>query len=214
MTMKKITLALLGTFCLASAFGQRIGVHAAALLSSQSVSFSGLTLNSDSRFGWKAGLVGEVGLGSGLRFMPQLNVVSKGSKFTVFDEDGAITSKTNLTYIEVPLLLTYNTPVGLFLGAGPSFAFGIGGKETLSNGTESASMDVRFDGNTDPDDDFSHYKRADIGGQVLAGFHLPKGFFINAHYSFGLSNIAASESENGKIKNRYFGFGIGKFFGK
>jgi hypothetical protein len=47
--MKKITLALSGIFLVSSAFGQRIGIHAAVISTSQSISASGLNFNSDGR---------------------------------------------------------------------------------------------------------------------------------------------------------------------
>jgi hypothetical protein len=142
--------------------------------------------------------------------MPQLYVLSKGSRFDL----QAASYSSKLTYIEVPLLFTYNTPVGFFVGTGPSISFGIGGNESVTRNGQMTTSSVKFDGKEDGNDQFSHYKRADVGGQVLACFHLPQGFFVNAHYSFGLSNVSPNDDSDGKIKNRYFGIGLGKFLGK
>jgi hypothetical protein len=212
--MKKITITLIAALLVSTAFSQRIGIQAAGILASQSVSASGISLHSGSRFSWKAGLVGDMRIGGSFRFMPQLNVVSKGSKFNIDFGAGEASSKSNLTYVEVPLLVTYNTPVGLFFGAGPSIAFGIGGKESVTDNNETTTATVNFDGRTDVNDGKSHYKRMDIGAEILAGYNLPKGLFVNVHYSFGLSSVAPGDASDGKVKNRYFGFGVGKFFGK
>jgi hypothetical protein len=102
---------------------------------------------------------------------------------------------------------------GFFGGVGPSIAFGVGGKVKAESSGTSDEVKVKFDGKTEDEvtDDNLHLKALDLGGQIIAGYKLPSGFFFNVHYNFGLSNISP-ESE-GTMKNNYFGFGIGYFFG-
>ncbi|RYY93202.1 MAG: PorT family protein [Chitinophagaceae bacterium] len=184
-------------------------MHANAVLATQSISAGGFSVNSQSRFGWKAGVVGELPLSGNLRLMPQVNLVSKGGKFA---EDGEGLN-LKLTYVEVPVLLTYNVS-NFFFGAGPSVSFGVGGDVSISDGTETISTKVKFDGKEDADGEFAHLKSTDIGLQFIGGVNLPKGFFVNAHYSLGLTGITPGDNSEGSMKNRYFGFGIGMFFGK
>ncbi len=204
--MKKVTivLAFLVTCQLVVAQAQ-FGVHANGIIASQSIKASGFKFTSDGRFSWKAGLVANVPASEQVSFMPQLNLVSKGSKFN-FEE---VKTESQLTYLELPLNFVYNSG-GFFGGIGPVLSYGLGGNETVTQGTETEKMKVKFDGKEDGADEFSHYKAFEFGGNIIAGYKLESGLFFNAHYNFGLSNIAPTTE--GTAKNNYFGFGIGYFF--
>ncbi|GAA4331259.1 porin family protein [Flaviaesturariibacter amylovorans] len=206
--MKKLTLALAGVLAIGtSASAQKIGVHANGIVSTLSASADGLTVNSQSRFSWKVGLQGELPLSGNFKLMPQLNVLSKGGKFT---EDGdGVTLK--LTYVEVPLLFTYHFSKA-FIGAGPSVSIGIGGEAVSTFDGETEVTKIKFDGNEDPNDEMGHLRRTDVGIHFIGGVKLPKGLFVNAHYNLGVTSIVPGENQEGKMTNRYFGFGIGKNF--
>lgn len=184
------------------------GVHAAGVLANAKFEEGGFSITTDNKFGWKAGGVANVPFAKTFAFMPQLNVVSKASKFEE-DEDKV---SFHLTYVELPLNFVYQSK-GFFGGFGPSIGFGIGGKVKAESSGVSDEVKVKFDGKKEDEvsDDNLHLKALDLGGQLIAGYKLPSGLFFNAHYNFGLSNISP-ESE-GTMKNNYFGFGIGYFFG-
>jgi hypothetical protein len=134
--------------------------------------------------------------------MPQLNVLAKNSSIS----EGTDNVDINMTYVELPLNFVY-TSNGFFAGVGPSIAFGVGGK-FKSAGDEA---DIKFDGKKDATDDKVHLKGLDFGGQIIAGYKLPSGLFFNVLYNHGFSNISPESDET--MKNKYFGFGIGYFFG-
>jgi hypothetical protein len=204
--MRKIILASLLSVAAVSMVSAQtsFGVHVDGVLSNMEYKETGYSFKPDSKFGWKAGLVADVPLASTFAFMPQLNVVSKGAKMNY----GSSSSTINLTYVELPLNFVY-TSGGFFGGVGPNIAFGIGGKEK-SDG--SPDTKVKFDGKAnDGSDENAHLKALDFGGQAIAGYKLASGLFFNVHYNLGFSNIASDQGLS--VKNKYFGFGVGYFFG-
>jgi hypothetical protein len=202
--MRKIFLATIfsvATFAVVNAQAT-FGIHAAGVLNNTEFKTSGVTIKSDSKLGWKVGAVANVPMAGTIAFMPQLNVLSKQSKLS----EGSDKVDLSMTYVELPLNFVYNSG-GFFVGVGPSVAFGIGGK--FKSGSDKA--DIKFDGKKDATDDKVHLKALDFGGQAIAGYKLPSGLFFNVHYNLGFSNI--SPDDEGTVKNKYFGFGLGYFFG-
>jgi len=209
--MKKIFLAavLSVATCVAINAQTTFGLHIGGTVANAKFKESGFSFTTDSKIGWKAGVVANVPLTEMFTFMPQLNVVSKSSKFEE-DEDKVT---FNFTYAELPLNFVYQSK-GFFGGVGPSIGFGVGGKVKAESSGMSDEVKVKFDGKKEDDvtDDDLHLKALDFGGQIIAGYQLPSGLFFNAHYNFGFSNI--SPENEGTLKNNYFGFGIGYFFGR
>ena len=204
--MKKISILLVFfSICHIVNAQVQFGVHADGIIASQSIKVSGFKITSDSRFSWKAGLIASVPAAEQISFMPQLNLVNKGSKFN-FD---GLKTETKLTYIELPLNFVYNSN-GFFGGVGPVLSYGMSGTERMTDGTDTQEVKIKFDGKEDGTDDYSHYKVFEFGGNLIAGYKLESGLFFNVHYNFGLSNIAPTSE--GTAKNNYFGFGIGYFF--
>jgi hypothetical protein len=186
------------------------GLHVGGTMANAKFDFDGFSYTTDSKLSWKAGAVATVPLTEMFAFMPQLNVVSKSSQLK---EDGDKMT-LNLTYAELPLNFVYQNK-GFFAGVGPSIAFGVGGKVKVTSDGDTESTKVKFDGKKEDEvtDDNLHLKALDLGGQIIAGYKLPSGVFFNLHYNFGFSNVSPEDSEEGTMKNSYFGFGIGYFFG-
>lgn len=208
-----------------------LGIHGNAILANASYETDDdeFDFDPEHRVSWKAGIVADVPLTDRISFMPQLNLLSKGTKIND-TESGQIqgvpvTVITNLkfylTYIELPLNFVYNAGDeygGFFIGVGPSISAGIGGKVktkfTFSAGGDSQSeedeVDVKFDGDDDADDEDAHFKRFEFGANAIAGYRFANGLFVQANYNHGISNI--NTNDDVKARNRYFGFGIGWFF--
>lgn len=230
--MRKILLVLGFTALTGSAFSQAtFGVHANGIMASVkdknllSEDDDDVNWKNKSRFGWKIGGVMNLPLSETFSFMPQLNVLSKGGKVEVSEsysdpDFGQVTldakTEATYTYLELPLNFTYNTET-FFIGAGPSISYGLGGKYkykySISDGsdsfTEDDSEDIKFD--NDEDADHISLKPLEFGANFIAGYKLSNGLFINAQFNLGLNNI--SPYEDTELKNRYFGVGIGYFFG-
>lgn len=189
-----------------------VGITGGASFANVTVKSGGISVSPKLKTGITAGLFIDAPLSSNFSFQPALNFVQKGY---VVKED-SYKDKLNLNYLEVPLNFVYHTnkSEGFFIGAGPSVAFGISGKEkyTDSDFPEDNSTDKIKFGSSDDE-----IKRIDFGANVLAGYKLAGGFMVSGNYNLGLSNIANTGNDNpdegGTIKNRYFAIKIGYVFG-
>lgn len=233
--MKKLVLAFMGMAFITAVNAQHsFGIHANGIMSTYSGEYKdgNMTIKQDGKYkaSWKAGVAANLLLVDNFVFMPQLNILNKGTKI---EESGSETvmgvpytykvdGKSDFTYLEMPLYFMYSSNGelgGFFAGLGPVLSYGLSGKEkattsiTFGGSTQSETSDgkVKFDGKKDANDDFSHYKAFEFGGGLIAGYKTASGLFVNAHYHHGFSNI--SPDTDTKIKNKYFGVGIGYFFG-
>ncbi len=197
--MKKITLLLaFFAFAFVNVNAQvHFGIQAGPAFTSMTSKSSGLKVTYN-KTGFTAGVLAELPLGeSGLHFRPALNFIQKGGDF-----EGA---SINLNYLEIPLDFTYKIEAGsgkLFLGAGPSFAFGLSGKVK----SDGLSEDIEFGSND------GEIKPLDLGANILAGYELSNGLFFSLNYNLGLSNI--SNDTEDKTRNNYFGIRVGYLLGK
>ena len=194
------------------------GIHANGILSSakaeEKEGNTTVSTKFDSRFSWKAGVVADMPISENISFMPQLNLLSKGGKMSQSESGFSSSMEMRFTYLELPLNFVYNHTSGLFIGAGPSLSYGIGGEAevSLSGGgiNESETVKIKFDGDDEANDDKAHLKALELGANLIAGYRLSNGLFFNVQYNHGLSNIDPAEGSS--FKNKYFGFGIGYFF--
>jgi len=190
--------------------------------------FSAIRWKNKSKFSWKIGAAASFPISDNFSFMPQLNLLSKGGKMgykmdedffgTTFKFD--INSNITLTYLELPLNIVYNTE-SFFVGAGPSISYGLNGEYTMkmkyliTDGVDteedqmSESEKIKFDNNDEAD--HPSLKPFEIGANFTAGYKFSNGLFIQGTANIGLNNI--SPYENTSLKTRYFGIGIGYFFG-
>ncbi|MEO6669274.1 MAG: outer membrane beta-barrel protein [Ferruginibacter sp.] len=205
-------------------FGLQVGGNLASTrLETESGSGNSTTkVNTDPRFGFLAGIVTEIPFGP-VSFRPEVNYVQKGFKYN--DEGsffGATTTTDNkalLSYIEIPLNVTFNVPaVGshLFFGLGPTVAWGIGGKyearSTLGGLSGENQADIKFDGDDDANDDDIHLKSFEFSGNILAGYKMDNGFTINVGYTLGFSDILPG-NDNSSWKNSGLTLKVGYMFG-
>lgn len=213
--MKKlITITIAGMLLQAATYAQtRFGLNAGAAFSNYSItdnSSSGQTSNFKSRTGFTAGILVDVPLSNYLSLQPAANFVQKGFKDSETDNGTTLTASMNIDNLEIPLNLVINTSGsgnGLFIGAGPSVTFGLSGQWKVTDGTNSATQNVKF-GSTADDD----LKGTDLAVNFLAGFRFGKGLVISANYNLGLSNLTPVSSD-GSMKSHYFGIKAGFLFG-
>ena len=200
--MRKFIFTIVSFITLSAGYAQTsFGIHGDAIFAKEKIKAGGITITGDDRSSWKAGLISNVPITHQFAFMPQLNILSKGTRLNFQGSKG----ESKLTYLELPLNFVY-TSNGFFAGLGPVLSYGLSGKEE----SDGVTTDVKFDGEANPTDDNSHYKAFEFGGDVLAGYKLQNGLFFNAFYNWGFSSIYPSSEAT--VKNQYFGFGIGYFF--
>lgn len=219
--MKKLLLSLTIASAALTASAQdsqvRFGVKAGVAFPTVSISEkteTDIKMNTSFYVGGTA----DIPVGETFSIQPGITFLGKGFKTSDSEtESGAKiegTIKSNVWYIEVPVNVLANFPVGdgkVFIGAGPYYGYAISGKnKTEGTVTQdgqklkvSTSEDVEFG------KDGSH-KRGDFGVNFLGGYQLSNGFNIHAGYGLGLSSI--SQESDVKVKNRVLSVGVGFTF--
>lgn len=160
-------------------FGFKAGANLANLV--------GDDADGDMKIGFNAGALAKISISESFSIQPELVFSAQGTKEDAGDDD----LKTNLGYINLPILAQYNTS-GFTIETGPQVGFLISKKFKLG----SESMDI-------PDD---VVKGLDISWAIGAGYLTQSGFGVNARFNLGLSNI--SENEDAKIKNSVIQIGV------
>lgn len=175
-----------------------------------------------SKSGFQLGFILEVPLGrSGFYFQPAITYITKGRQY--MRNDDSITSvytdtiynksSVNLSYIEIPLDVTYKvalTPNGrnsLFFSAGPYVSFFNSGNVTTSSMT---STPDQYNSESDPvavGKAPGAYKTVDIGLNGKVGFELGN-IMVDLYYSRGLTNMYTADYP-GTFHNTVFGGSLG-----
>ncbi|MEO6722968.1 MAG: porin family protein [Ferruginibacter sp.] len=212
-------------------FGAQVGGNLANVKSEYS--FSGTTVKEKSKvkFGFLIGLVAEVPLASSVSFRPELNFIQKGTKVNDTQSSSGYTDVTTgeitLNFIELPLNIVYRVAAGsgnVFFGAGPSIGYGLSGKYKststttypgMPSVTDSENGKVKFDGKKYDDlpasDNDNHLKSLDFGGNILAGYQMSNGVYINVGYTVGFSNLSPNADES--VKTNGLTIKLGYMFG-
>lgn len=162
-----------------------------------------------SRTGFQLGVMLEIPIGhTGLYFQPWISYITKGRLYqqnndslTALATDTVYNKQTlKLSYVEMPLNLTYKIPITrnkdnkLFFSAGPYFSFIYSGNVTTESLTTTGT-DRQYNSATEPvtvGKGGNTYKTWDIGVNGRAGFELGK-VVISAYYSRGLTNFYNSD---------------------
>lgn len=210
LAMRKLsTLLLAAIFSLPlMAYSQKasFGIAAGASLANTHVKSDGISISPDSKIGLTAGLIADIPIAENFSFQPALNYVQKGAQTKM--SDYAYESKLTLNYVEVPLNVLFKPEmqkVQFFVGAGPSVAVALSAKEKEKENGNTTTYKYKFGNNPDEHD----MKRLEIGANFITGVELKGGFLVALNYNLGISNIAPGSSDDGTIKNRYFGFKVG-----
>lgn len=175
------------------------------------------------------GVLGVFPLGTKIvSLQPGIFYTGKGAETIIGNESSATYSKQtfNPRYIEVPVNLVFTLPIGktngVFLGAGPYGAIGVGGKSKVNGrlaGVDFSSEDnIKFskDNPTTSGEEGSGFgilRRFDYGINALAGIEVQK-LTLSAGYGFGLAKLQSgtNSSENENNKHRVLSFSLGYRF--
>lgn len=219
-------LLVIGVLMTQSAIGQmEFGAKAGASFSDMTV--NGLNFGNDFLeprmiASPSAGLYGELPLGSGFYFAPELMYTQKGFRveeattFNVFNLPLPIGAEaiTRLHYIDMPLMLKYKFGEGSvqpYLKAGPTLGYAVSGTVTTRINSiidiKVAEIDLNPQGEL--------YNAFEIGGMVGAGIEIPTAsgkFFVDASFSHGFTDVLDEPVIDLRVKNRAIGVGIGYAF--
>jgi len=148
----------------------------------------------DSRTSFYAGLLAEVPLTDQVSLQPE--VFYSGQGFDINDNPDGVDAEYQIDYIQVPVLLKIYLIDGLNIHAGPQFGFKINEQADFDPTNEGGNFD------TDAIKDF------DFQITAGAGYKFAESFFIEARYSYGLSEMI----EDTDVHNSYVSAGIGFMF--
>jgi hypothetical protein len=194
-------------------FAQKIGIQGGINLANMLIKDDEGTYSDDfdMNLGFNGGATVEFGFGDLLALEAGLMADTKGFKWEMDMFETQVTSKVNLLYLDVPVLLKVAPTLGsikVFGAAGPYAGFGITGKIKAEADGESESEDVEW-GDTEE----SEFKRFDFGAKFGAGVEF-QGFTLGAYYSLGLANISPITDGGSKINNKVISVSVGYKFGK
>jgi len=190
----------LTAYCQKTSFGITGGLA----LANMHLKSEGFSVSPGNKAGLTAGVLVDVPLSGNFSFQPALNYVQKGYKMSEADYKDKLT----INYVELPLnfLFKPNMPqVHFFVGAGPSIAYALSGKEKEDDAGRISTYKFKFGNNPDEHD----LKALDLGANFITGIETKSGFLVAINYNLGLSNVAPGSSSDGTSRNRYFGFKSG-----
>ncbi|MEO5648973.1 MAG: porin family protein [Ginsengibacter sp.] len=142
---------------------------------------------SDTKIGFHAGLLAHIhGHHSNWAIQPELLYSLEGAKQTL----SGIKTNTNLSYLNVPVLVQYMFDNGFRIEAGPQVGFLMSAKQK----TDNTSVDVK-----------NAYKTTAFSIPVGVGYLTRSGLGFDARYSFGLSDLTDGGS---KVRGNNFQFGL------
>jgi len=211
--MRKIfTTALLITVVLiAGAQKNKIGISAGINTANMVAHYGGVSEHTDGKIGIVFGVNYNIPIAEQFSIQPALNFVQKGYKYKETDVNYVYSDEIRINYLELPVNVLFRPRMQntqFFIGAGPSFAFALSGKEKENDNGTIDEFDLSFGSNEDNDD----MKAVDFGMNFLTGIELTNGMSFSINYNLGLTNLVPGSDLDGSIKNNYFGFKIGYTF--
>lgn len=188
---------------------------------------SGNKLENGLLTGFHAGININIPVATEFYFQPGLIFSVKGAKNDFFTPDtkasGDYETTTRLSYVEMPLNLLYRPKVGngyLLLGFGPYIAYGIGGSENSEfPGLGNYERTVKYKNSVDNFTGLienAYYRPFDAGANILFGYELSMGVFLQLNAQLGLMKINPEytwlDENESSLKNTGYGISIGYRF--
>ena len=154
----------------------------------------------ENRLGFHAGLTADINIVRSFSVNTGVMYIQRGWKTDYSDNRGSVEKKDNAAYLEIPVLASYRVnlsdQVQFQLNIGPYFAFGVSGKQKVTNTFPNGdNYDI------DSFDSDEGGKKFDCG-IVLGAAATYKHCYIGISYERGLTNVskvAESNFQNGCI---------------
>lgn len=208
--MKKCILGLILILASFSLFAQRqladptvgLGIRAGFSFTNYALSGSGAQgLSASGRNTYYGTLLANIHLYKILYVQPSVSLLEKGAK--VSDLAGVVREYAPL-HVEAPINLVVFLPFAkgkVFAGAGPYWAFPVGGKLQTTNLND---VDLKFGPEIN-----DHLKTTDFGFNFLLGYQIKAGLSINGGYGMGIKDVQPNKSTDLGYKNQVWYVGLG-----
>jgi hypothetical protein len=141
-----------------------------------------------------AGVFARIGLGEIITFQPEVQYSQKGSE----RESTLGDTFVKLSYVDVPLFLSFGFPNSFHAMVGPNFSFEVG-----CNIDFDPAVGEEIESECDDDDDFDTRKSFVAGATAGIGIDVPLGginLFIDGRFNMDLESF--HEDEDTDVKNR------------
>lgn len=188
--MKKTIIFIAAFFLLANSEAQQahFGIKGGVNVSSFHYDNGGNKLAP--KVGFNAGLLAHIHASKIWAIQPELLYSSEGGNETLIG--GNAKAKTNLGYLNVPVLLQYMAGNGFRIEGGPQIGFLLSAKSKVNN----SSTDIK-----------NNYQSTSFSIPIGIGYITRSNLGVDARYVFGLSNI--SSIKNGTvIQSNVFQLGL------
>jgi OOP family OmpA-OmpF porin len=205
------------------------GIHSANVIEKNSLPGWDTTTKPfySARTGFQIGFLAEIPIGrKGFYFQPGIVLITTGRQYSKYNDSAtaALTdtiyeqSALNLSYMEVPLYLTYKIPLSanhknqFFISAGPYFSFFFSGTTNLQTRILSSNQFSEENTDLNPGKAVDKYKTMDMGISAKAGFELGN-VMISGYFSQGLTNFYTAPYD-GTFHHKLVGATLGIWLNK
>lgn len=181
----------------------RFGIRAGAnFMNMGKLEFLNQSYSTDSKAGFQVGVYGDLPMGGGFAFLPEIMFIQKGAKLNETVAGNTAELDTKVSYIDVPLLIGYKPTPELTVFAGPQVSFLLSQKSTglLNDDAQTESTDTK---------DFS---KSLAGGTVGLGYSITPNINVNARYMMDFQKALKDDVNQDKIKNKGFALSLGYTF--
>lgn len=216
--MKKILLAsaitLFAGLNAQTKFGVKAG-YALSTLNSNDDSFEvgGVKASMESKSGFYVGGLVEHKFNNKFALQGELEYANLGGKAVVSAYGVTVTEKLNFNRLVIPVSARYYATPELGLYAGPYVSFRTNTKVKMEVSGAASNQVALNEGEKYLEKTFDdNLKSTEFGLFLGADYTVYKGLFLDARYSFGLTNMIKNPVDGEKLKMNFFQFGIGYKF--
>ncbi len=166
-----------------------------------------------SRMSFVLGVMGEYKLSDQMAVSAELLYSAQGDKSKSEDSDddysSSYTYKTNLSYINIPILFNYYVAEGIAVKAGIQPGFLLGAKYKYS---WEKTQDGETESGDDDEDAKKDYNSIDFSIPIGVSYNITENIMVDARYNIGVANISKYTEGGYSEKNNVFQLSVGYKF--
>lgn len=216
--MKKILLAsaivLFAGLNAQTKFGVKAGYSLSTLnTNDDNFEIGGIKASMESKSGFYIGGLVEHKINNKFALQGELEYANLGGKAVVKAYGVTVTEKLNFNRIVIPVSARYYATPELGLYAGPYVSFRTNTKVKMEVSGAPSNQEALHEGEKYLEKTFDdNLKSTEFGLFLGADYNVYKGFFVDARYSFGLTNMIKNPVDGEKLKMNFLQLGVGYKF--